>query len=455
MTLPRVLVVDDEQSMCDVLQADLGTLGFSVDTALSGIAALALLRVHDFDVVVTDLNMRGMNGLELCERSVSNRPDVPVVVLTAFGSFDTAITAIRVGAYDFITKPFEVEVLAVVLRRAIEHRRLRAEVRRLREAVSSALKGELFLGDSTVMRHVAEWVDRVASADAPVLITGESGTGKEVLAKALHARSPRRDRPFVGVNCAAIPEALLESELFGHAKGAFTDAKGPRVGLFAQAEGGTLFLDELGDMPPTMQAKLLRALQDRKVRPLGGVEETAFDARIVAATNRDLEARISEGSFREDLLFRLDVLRIELPPLRSRGQDILFLAQRFIEVASKRSGKPVSGMSPEVAKKLMDYAWPGNVRELENVIERAVVLTGFEVISVGDLPDRIQSYTARHVIVAGADPEELVTLDEVERRYIERVMESVGSNKVRAAQVLGIDRATLYRKLDRYGKGPR
>jgi two-component system response regulator HydG len=282
-----------------------------------------------------------------------------------------------------------------------------------------------------------------------VLINGESGTGKELVARALHEKSRRASGPFVAVNCAAMPEALLESELFGHAKGAFTDAKAARSGLFVQAHGGTLFLDEVGEMPLGLQPKLLRALQERVMRPVGGDREVSFDVRLVAATNRDLEGMVEENRFREDLYYRLNVVQMELPPLRSRGGDILLLAQHFIEHFAARADKRVTGLHEAVAERLMSYSWPGNVRELRNCIERAVAVTGAERLTVEDLPEKIRAYRASHVVVASGDPSELTTLEEVERRYILRVMEEVKGNKSLAAQILGLDRKTLYRKLDR------
>jgi transcriptional regulator with PAS, ATPase and Fis domain len=287
--------------------------------------------------------------------------------------------------------------------------------------------------------------------DAPVLVTGESGTGKELVARSIHRRSRRSRGPFVAVNCAALPESLLESELFGHVRGAFTDARNAKKGLFVEASGGTLFLDEIGDLPLTMQAKLLRALESRAVRPVGGSSEVAFDVNLVAATNRDLEAAVADGRFRDDLFYRLDVVHVHLPPLRSRAGDLLSLAQGFISRAAARMGKRVTGMSSSVAEKLVAYSWPGNVRELLNCIERAVALARFEQLAVDDLPERVRSYRVAHVLVASDDPAELVPLEEVERRYILRVLDAAGGNKSIAARILGLDRKTLYRRIEGYG----
>ena len=395
--------------------------------------------------------MPGMDGIEFCSRLAANRPDVPVIVMTAFGSLETATAAIRAGAYDFVTKPIELELLAVILRRAIERRQLQEQIRSLRAAVERTARFEELLGESPVMQKLYDQLSQIADSDASVLIAGESGTGKELVARALHQRSRRRDRPFVAVNCAALPDTLLESELFGHVKGAFTDARIDRKGLFLQAEGGTLLLDEIGEMPLAMQPKLLRALEENKVRPVGSEGEVAFDARILASTNRDLETAVEERRFREDLFFRINVIQLELPPLRARGADALLLAQHFIAVCAARARKQVFGMAQPVAEKLLAYCWPGNVRELRNVIERAVALTRFDQITLADLPEKIRDYRTPQVILGSADPGELAPLEEVDRRYILHVLESVGGNRTLAARTLGLDRKTLYRKLRQYG----
>jgi len=327
-------------------------------------------------------------------------------------------------------------------------------VTRLRNAVEASRRFEDLLGASPAMRRVYDLLDRIVDADTSVLISGESGTGKELVAQALHRRGARRDGPFVAVNCAALPEALLESELFGHTRGAFTDARAARTGLLAQATGGTLFLDEIGELPLGLQPKLLRALQERMVRPVGGDTEVPFDARLITATNRDLETAVEERRFRDDLFFRINVIQIDLPPLRARGGDVLLLAQHFVDHFARRAGKEVRGLSPPAAEALLAYAWPGNVRELQNCIERAVALTRYEQIALDDLPDKVRSYRPSYVVLAADDPSELVPMEEVERRYIQRVMHAVGGNKTLAARVLGFDRKTLYRKLDRRDPPP-
>ena len=448
---PRVLIVDDEQSMCEMLEVDLGLRQFDVSWHTSAQEAFRKLEGDSCDVVLTDLKMPGIDGIEFCRRIVANRPDIPVIVMTAFGSMEAAIDAIRAGAYDFVTKPVEMDLLALTLKRAAEHRQLREQVKVLSEAVERTTRFDEQIGASPAMQNLFDQLSRIADSEASVLITGESGTGKELVAKALHRQSRRADRPFVAVNCAALPDTLLESELFGHAKGAFTDAQSARKGLFVQAEGGTLLFDEIGDMPPAMQAKLLRALEEGKVRPVGGETEVAFDARVIAATNRDLDSAVEEGRFREDLFFRVNVIQVELPPLRSRGTDTLLLAQHFLEHFAARSGKEVAGLSKPVAERLLAYTWPGNVRELRNAIERAVALTRYDRLAVEDLPEKIRDYRSSQVFVAGGDPSELVSLEEIERRYILHVLDSVDGNKTLAARALGLDRKTLYRKLQQYG----
>ena len=449
----KVFVVDDEREMADLVQLGLKKRGFQVVTFGSGADALAAMTEHDIDVVVTDLNMKGMSGLELCQRIVADRPDVPVLVLTAFGSFETAVGAIRAGAYDFVTKPVEIEALAIAVRRAGEHRQLRGEVKRLREVVASTRgRGDL-VGASPAMHQVYDLIDQVSVTDATVLITGESGTGKEVVARAIHERSRRKAGPFVAINCAAVPEALLESELFGHAKGAFTDAKQSRQGLFQQANGGTLFLDEIGEMALALQPKLLRAIQERKVRPVGAESEVPVDVRLVAATNRDLEEMVEEKRFREDLYYRINVIHIPLPPLRARGGDVLLLAHHMLRHYAAVFDKKVVGLSPAAAERLVAYDWPGNVRELGNCLERAVALAHFEEIRVEDLPEKVRNRQNVRSPALSADAPELLTLEEVERRHVLRVLEACEGNRTDAAKLLGLDRKTLYRKLLRWGVG--
>jgi two-component system response regulator HydG len=447
--MTRVFLVDDDDALAETLRIGLTKRGYEVACASSASAAFERLLGEEFDVVVTDVRMPGGDGIALCERVAANLPDVPVVVMTGFGNLDAAVAAIRAGAYDFISKPVPLDVLGIAIDRAAQTRALRAEVKRLRSDSTRAGWADL-VGQSAPMRSVYDLVDRVADSDVSVLITGESGTGKEVIAQALHRRSRRSQGPFVAVNCSAMPESLLESELFGHARGAFTDAREAHTGLFAQARGGTLFLDEIGDMPVTLQPKILRALQERRIRPVGASAEIPIDVRIVAATNRDLESAIEERRFREDLYFRLNVIHVALPPLRSRAGDVLPLAQHFLETFANRAAKAVAGIAPAAAERLLAYTWPGNVRELQNCMERAVTLARFEHVVVEDLPETVRNYRSSHVLVASDDPSELLSMEEVERRYVWRVLEAVGGNKAAAARILGWERKTLYRKIERW-----
>jgi DNA-binding NtrC family response regulator len=342
------------------------------------------------------------------------------------------------------------DLLALTLQRAARHRELQEKIRQLSDVVEqSARCGEL-LGASPAMQKLFDEISRVAAADASVLITGESGTGKELVARSIHERSSRKAKPFVAVNCAAFSDTLLESELFGHLRGAFTDARTDRKGLFLEAQGGTLFLDEIGEMPLTMQPKILRALEESRLRPVGGDKEVSFDVRIVTATNRDLETAVEEARFREDLFFRINVIQLQLPPLRARGTDVLLIANHLLAGFAARSGKEVRGFSEPVAERLMNYSWPGNVRELRNVIERAVALTRHDQLVVEDLPEKIRDYRGSQVYLGGDDPSELVSMEEVERRYILHVLAAVDGNKTLAARILKLDRKTLYRKLEQY-----
>ena len=447
----NVLIVDDQQSMCELIETDLRSRDLQASWRTSAQQALDVLRDQSFDVVLTDVKMPGVSGIQLCQQIAAHDPDLPVVVMTAFGSLETAVEAIRAGAFDFITKPVELDLLAIALARAIDHRRLQQQVRRLSQQVDEAAGFGDAIGESPAMHRLYDQLHRVADSESSILITGESGTGKELVAHSIHRHSRRRDAPFVAVNCAALPETLLESELFGHAKGAFTDARSQRKGLFLEADGGTLFLDEIGEMPTAMQAKLLRALEERRLRPVGGDAERSFDVRVLAATNRDLQAAVDEDRFREDLFYRINVIQLELPPLRARGGDILLLAQHFIQRFAKRSGKQIEGLAEPTAEKLLAYAWPGNVRELRNVMERAVALTRYNRIVVEDLPEKIRDYQSSQFLIDGSDPSLLVPLEEIERRYILHVLSSVQDNKTTAAKVLGLDRKTLYRKLKQFG----
>jgi two-component system, NtrC family, response regulator HydG len=455
MSERRILAVDDEQETCDLLKLSLERDGFEVTTCTSAETALELVGAVDFDLVITDLSMPEMGGLELCERVLGTRPNVPVLVITGQGSLETAIGAMRVGAYDFITKPVDPKLLAVAAQRALRHKGLADEVKRLRTEVEiDDVSIPAVVGSSASMRRVVTLVQRVADSEAGVLIHGETGTGKELVARAIHDRGRRKSGPFVAINCAAVPASLIESELFGHERGAFTDAKVQRTGLFVQADAGTLFLDEIGELPIEVQPKLLRALQERKVRPVGSNREIPFDARVIAATNRVLEDEVYERRFREDLFYRINVVKIDVPPLRERGGDVLHLARHFLKIYAERHGKHGEmDLSPPAAEKLISYSWPGNVRELENCLDGAVALARSSRIEIDDLPEKVKTFRPERFVVSANQPEEIVTIDELERRYILRVLSLVGGNKSRAAQVLGFDRRTLYRKLERYQNG--
>jgi len=445
----RVLLVDDDPLARAFLADVLRRAGFVTSCAVSADDALARIEADDPDVILTDVEMPGVRGIAFCERLRAECPHRPVLIVTAFGDVATAVQAIRAGAFDFLMKPPVAETVVIAVRRALEHRRLHDELRRLRRVTADVEGASPLLGTGAAMRRLHRVLDRVVDSDAPVLVTGESGTGKELVAQVLHERGRRRRGPFVAVNCAALNPALLESELFGHVRGAFTDARSSRGGLFLQAAGGTLFLDEVGEIPLTLQPKLLRALQERAVRPVGADAEIRCDVRVICATNADLERAVAEGRFRSDLFFRINVVHVEMPPLRERGSDVLLLAQRFLEQAAGRAGKSVRGVSPAVAACLLAHDWPGNVRELENCIEQAVVLTRWDELGVEDLPERIRRSRTAMLPAAAADP--LLPLEEVERRHVMRALDAAGRNMSVAARTLGLDRKTLYRKLERWG----
>ncbi len=443
-----LLVVDDDPDTTDSIRDTLRRRGFDAHGVNSAEECLAWLRTHDVDVVITDVRMPGTSGIELTAKLREEYPNLRSIILTGAGSLDVAIAAIRAGAFDYISKPVDGDALALAASRALDHVALAREVKRLRIAASE-LTGKLIIGDCPPIKKTLELIGRVTDSDATVLVLGESGTGKELVARALHDMSTRRAEPFVAVNCAAMPAPLLESELFGHVRGAFTDAKAARRGLFVNAGKGTIFLDEVAEMPLDMQAKLLRALQERTVRPVGSDEELPFEGRVVTATNRDLEKEVRRKRFREDLFYRINVVAIPVPPLRVRGSDILLLAQWFLQRTAMRNNKAVAGISAPAARLMMRYDWPGNVRELENCIERAVALCRLDEITVEDLPQKIQTH-GNELAVAIGSPRELITLDEMERRYIRHVLELLRGNKTRAARTLGIDRRSLYRRLEAF-----
>jgi DNA-binding NtrC family response regulator len=449
-----LLIVDDDAAMRQMLESLFREQGYAVAQADSANAALECAREQEFDAVLSDIKMPGKSGVEMVGELRDLRPDTPVVLMTAFGSIDSAVEAMRAGAFDYITKPFEPEAVLLTIERAVERRVLEEENRRLRRAVdrTSAL-GDL-IGASPAMREIFAMIRKVAHSRSSVLITGESGTGKEVVARTLHYHGARAHKPFIPINCTAIPEGLLESELFGHVRGAFTGAHATKRGLFEKADGGTLFLDEIGDMGAVLQGKLLRVLQDREIRAVGGTQSVRVDVRIVAATNKDLSKEIEEGRFREDLYYRLNVIPIHIPPLRERPEDIPPLVAAFLR---KHAEGERRRMSPEAMQRMSAHPWKGNARELENAIERALALCESEEIGADDLPLELSEPAPG---AQAADPRDLrplaetrMSLRELEDRYIDEVLELTGGNKVKAARILGIDRKTLYRRRLEAGSG--
>ena len=445
---PSLLLIDDDVGLCEFLEAALTRAGHRVFAFNSAQEALEALPELDVDVAITDINMEGLDGLAFTSRALELRPGLLVIFITGEASVETAVSAIRLGAWDYLVKPVEAPRLLLSVTRARQHLALKHEVRRL-TALQGRGSSEAMVVESVALRKVMAMVERVASSDIAVLICGESGTGKELVARAVHDHSGRASGPFVAINCAALPAALVESELFGHVKGAFTDAHADRKGLFLEANGGTLFLDEIGELPLASQAALLRALQEKKVRTVGGTAELAFDARLVAATNKDLETEVQEKRFREDLYYRINVVRVDVPPLRERPADVLPLAQEFIERASASGPRKVKGLSHQAAERVLAYDWPGNVRELANAMQRAVALARFDELAVDDLPTPVRTFRSQRVMLSAETEAELITLEAMESRYLQRVLSLVGGNKTRAAEILGVDRRTLYRMLER------
>ncbi|RMH33637.1 MAG: sigma-54-dependent Fis family transcriptional regulator [Nitrospirae bacterium] len=449
-----VLIVDDDPDMRNLLQDILQDHRYHVVMAANGQEALRQLDAEDCRVVVSDLRMKGMDGLELLHHVTTKHPECNVIIMTAFGTVETAVEAMKQGAFDYLTKPIKTEELLVTVDKAMREALLRREVEQLRRQVSREYAFDQILGKSKPMRELFELIRRVADSQTNILLTGESGTGKELVAKAIHFNSQRKSAPFVPVNCAAIPELLLESELFGHVKGAFTDAKIDKRGLFEEAQGGTLFLDEISEMSMMLQAKLLRAVQEREIRRVGATRSIPIDVRIIAATNVKLAEEVKAKRFREDLYYRLNVIELRLPPLRERKEDIPLLVQGLLSRSQAAKEKGIEGLTEPALARLIDYDWPGNVRELENVIERAATLAREKRITLEDLPPTIRDVQGEGQMVEDA-AERLLPLEDLERTYIRRILDKMGGNKYRAAQVLGIDRKTLYRKLGEMGNKER
>ena len=456
MTRTRVLVCDDKENFTKLFQRILSADRYDVSTAGDGARALGLVVAGSFDVVITDIRMPGADGLTVLREARSRDPDVEVILMTAYATVPAAVSAMREGAFDYLAKPFEPDEALLVVERAVERRRLRQQARDLRRALEGIHRIDNLVAKSPAMTPVIALVQRAAASDATVLITGESGTGKEVVARAIHASGARRERRFVAVNCGAIPENLIESELFGHVKGSFTGASSDRRGLFDDADGGTIFLDEIADLPLPMQVKLNRVLQERVVRPVGGGDEHAIDVRVVAATNVDLRARVSAGQFREDLFYRLNVLSIALPLLRQRREDIPALVAFLVERHGGRRRDPPEGFTAEALSALVQYDWPGNVRELENAIERALAVSDGPRVELEALPDEV-AQVLRPRLTRSSETHlqyrEVVDLarDRASREYLIALMRELGGNVTEAARRAGMERESMHRLLKRYG----
>ncbi len=452
--MKTVLIVDDEKNYPPILSAVLEEEGYETLTANSGVEALSIIKGSDIDLVLTDMKMPSMDGIELLERIKADLPDLPVIMMTAHGTVDKAVEAMQKGAYTYILKPFENDRLVIYVEKAISMYQVVKENRMLRDAVSSQYQFANIIGKSKPMKDVFETIRKVAPTPATVLIEGESGTGKELVAKAIHFNSPRHDKPFIAVNCSAFVDTLLESELFGHEKGAFTGAAAMKKGRFEIADGGTLFLDEIGELSQNLQVKLLRVLQEKSIERVGGIKPISVDIRLIAATNKTLEDEISQGRFREDLYYRLNVVRITIPPLRKRPEDIRLLVSHFIKkyTDERKSNIPIKGVQQEVERLFYDYQWPGNIRELENLIERAMILCPDELITVSDLPAEFKSNIDNTLHLDGipVDANLYDTLTRVEQTMILRALKMANGVQSHAAQLLGIGKSGLNQKIKKY-----
>ncbi len=446
----RILVVDDEENIRLVLRTLLKKHGYEVEVADSGESALALVDGFGPDVILTDVKMPKMGGLDLLATLKAKQYPATVIVMSAYGNVDLALEAMKAGAYDYVSKPFKPDEIVLTLKKAEERETLRRENRALKEQIRQGSQFESIIAKSPAMEEIFKTITKIADFKTTVLVSGESGVGKELVARAIHTKGNRKDKPFVAINCGAIPENLLESELFGHKKGAFTDATADRRGLFEEAHGGTLFLDEIGELPLNLQVKLLRALQEESIRKLGDSRDVKVDVRIVAATHRDLNAEAKAGRFREDLFYRINVLPIAIPPLRARREDVHLLIDHFLARNNVRLGTSIRGLSPDARKVLLEYAWPGNVRELENTIERAMVLSEGEVLQIADLPERVRdALDPVQVQLASGELSIKKTTSAIEEILIRRALQKTKGNRTRAAEILEIShRALLYKIKD-------
>ncbi|MFC1884779.1 sigma-54-dependent transcriptional regulator [Thermodesulfobacteriota bacterium] len=450
-----ILVVDDDAAHRTMLRTLITGWGYEVVEADDGSSAIELASERPFDLILMDIRMIKVSGLEALSEIKSFNPSIPVVIMTAYSSVDTAVDALKSGAYDYLTKPLDFDELRLTMERAMDHLQLKEENRRLKETLGSRFDRHNIIGRSPAMNRLLETVAQVAPSEATVLITGDSGTGKELIAGAIHYNSQRKEGPFVKMNCAAVTETLLESELFGHEKGSFTGATRRKEGKFVQADGGSLFLDEIGEMSLSMQVKFLRALQEREITRVGGEDVIKVDVRVIAATNKDLKEAIEKGTFREDLYYRLDVVTLKVPPLKDRKEDIPLLAQHFLENFAQKNHKSVKGFTPQAMDSMLKYGWPGNVRELMNAIERAVVLSRGDYLDILDLPFTPgENVSVEPSMSPGAINPANLPLEEVEKATVLQTLESAGGNKSETARRLGITRKTLHKKLKKYGLMP-
>ena len=446
-----ILIVDDEKGQREILSTILEKEGYRIADAPGGREALARLETEEFDLILTDLKMQGMSGLELLEKVLAENPQQCIVIMTAHGTVDSAVEAMKKGAFDYLEKPLERDDLLLTLQRAFEHIELLRENRALHKKLEESQGIPAIIGDHPKIKEVFRIINKIAPTGSTVLIYGESGTGKELVARAIHERSPRKEKPFFAINCAAIPDTLMESELFGHEKGSFTGAGSREIGLFEAADKGTVFLDEIGEMSVAMQAKLLRAIQEKEIRRVGGKVNISIDVRIISATNRDLEAEIKKGRFREDLYYRLNVIRFNLPPLRERGSDIAALADFFVRKYSSATDIPLRGISKPALKILMNYGWPGNVRQLESVIERGVLMAESDHIQPEDLPVEVHGEAAHSGRLPFEFPPEGISIEGLERDIIVKAMDRAGWVIAKAAPLLGISYKTLQYRLEKFG----